>query len=543
MIKSDKILFTGKVVDNEDTFLLNRIRVFPDTDENIEQLLKSEFNQETELIRGDFGLDIIDTLKYGVRDPFVFYPLFPFSLSIIPRLGEMVWVTYSNPANNNGRKEQFYVPTMNSNPFNTSTDTYDQQKTNTSTGFNLVFAPKVKSDSVDVKTGKKGYDVPISGLFAEPGDNAFYGQGTSDIIVKPTEIILRAGKIDNLQPNTINSANEKRGFFQISYFQTKKNVVEPEVVNTEELDTSPLKKLIEYSIINPENTANSFSGNINIYDLPPSPNLQNDKFTADSEIPNTVTTPIWSYPFAALPMSGVTILINDVINALNNGGNDLKTKYPDDQKFMTLVNNIIGWTDTRTFPYYYRPDSFIRNIINTIPDTNDPASFVKISNCSLLISKVKFSSASLDTDGSGLISRKNKFGTSFKSVKKLKMDDTNVLSKNSISVLGSNKIILLSNESGPIPGKKPINLDKKSIYGLTQPEIQENILPNTDCLVRGEKLKELLNLIVKFTTTHTHAFSGTPPVPVSYSSVSVAQIESELQLYDEKVLNQNIRIN
>jgi hypothetical protein len=62
-------------------------------------------------------------------------------------------------------------------------------------------------------------------------------------------------------------------------------------------------------------------------------------------------------------------------------------------------------------------------------------------------------------------------------------------------------------------------------------------------VVRGEKLKEFLNLIVKFLTTHAHPFHQLPPTPISYADVSVADIESEFQKYDTDVLNQNIRIN
>jgi hypothetical protein len=48
---------------------------------------------------------------------------------------------------------------------------------------------------------------------------------------------------------------------------------------------------------------------------------------------------------------------------------------------------------------------------------------------------------------------------------------------------------------------------------------------------------------MKFVLTHCHGYHGTPPTPVSFSQVSVAQIEQEFQKYDSKVLNQNIRLN
>jgi hypothetical protein len=62
-------------------------------------------------------------------------------------------------------------------------------------------------------------------------------------------------------------------------------------------------------------------------------------------------------------------------------------------------------------------------------------------------------------------------------------------------------------------------------------------------MVRGEELLELLSLIVRFLTTHTHAFPGLPPVPVTQDGTSVTSILTEMQNAVNKVLNQNIRIN
>jgi hypothetical protein len=85
--------------------------------------------------------------------------------------------------------------------------------------------------------------------------------------------------------------------------------------------------------------------------------------------------------------------------------------------------------------------------------------------------------------------------------------------------------------------------EDNTIYGYTDRIISDNLIPNTEPLVRGEKLKELLNLIVRFLTTHSHPYHQLPPTPVSYGGVTLEDIESNFQSYDENVLNQNIRIN
>jgi hypothetical protein len=112
-----------------------------------------------------------------------------------------------------------------------------------------------------------------------------------------------------------------------------------------------------------------------------------------------------------------------------------------------------------------------------------------------------------------------------------------------VSIAGSDKIILLSYNTGRPPGKQSILLPKETVYGLEQDFVFDNIIPNTEPVVRGESLKRILNLMVKFMTTHSHPFHQLPPTPISYSQVSIATLDAEFQKYDSDVLNQNIRIN
>jgi hypothetical protein len=159
-----------------------------------------------------------------------------------------------------------------------------------------------------------------------------------------------------------------------------------------------------------------------------------------------------------------------------------------------------------------------------------------------MVAQVKFTRAFLDVNGDGLVSKKDKFGTSTKTIKKQSVPTKFDSSPNSVSILGSNKIILYSQDS-TIPGNNQIRFNGDSIYGIKQKDIFESMIPNTNGMVRGEKLKEFLNLLMKFTLTHCHPYHGTPPTPVSFSEVSIPTIEQEFQNFDNKVLNQNIRIN
>jgi len=107
--------------------------------------------------------------------------------------------------------------------------------------------------------------------------------------------------------------------------------------------------------------------------------------------------------------------------------------------------------------------------------------------------------------------------------------------------LGSDRVFLLSHQSS-IPGKGKINFDN-TLYGISGDQFVDEILPKTSSLVRGEELMELINLIVRFLVTHTHAYPGLPPVPVTQDGSNVQDILTELQNAANKILNKNIRLN
>ena len=68
-------------------------------------------------------------------------------------------------------------------------------------------------------------------------------------------------------------------------------------------------------------------------------------------------------------------------------------------------------------------------------------------------------------------------------------------------------------------------------------------MPNTSSMVRGEELLELIDMIVRFLITHTHAFPGLPPVPVTQDGSSTSKMLTELNNAVEKILSSNIRLN
>lgn len=537
-MSTSKILFKGVVVDNQDTYMLNRVRILSKNKEDNKKVLLSRFSEE-QLMETRFGSDLKYDYRYTKQDPFVYYPFLSFSLSIIPKVGDFVWFLYSDPATDGGGKvEQFYLPSVKSNPFNVVEEEYDSADKTTSDGANLKFSRTFRASTPDSDGIKKPTPQSINGIFANPGDNALYGQGTTDLILKPNEVLIRAGKVDEFKPNTIVNPNDKRAFFQMSYHKTEKKVKNPQTVDDSKIDKSPLKKLIEYTIINPENLFDLFTGFIFIYDLPPSKSYPNDKFTSTTNVDNSISTPFWQYEFKNLSMENVGLLISSVINQLAKNG-EIEITDPLNPKPKQIFQK------ERIFPFYYRPNRAITDILKKVPDLSDPTVLTKITNLGNLVARVKYEGAFGDIDGSGLLTnlfgKSPKFGVSKVNTTTTVSDSEYENKPNSFSVLASSKIYLLT--YGTKVNDKFITMGNDTIYGLSQKFIEDNVIENTNSIVRGEQLKQVLNLIVKFLTTHCHPFHGLPPVPVSFSGVDVTQIESEFQLYDSKVLNQNIRIN
>jgi hypothetical protein len=540
-MSEQKIIFKSEVIDNEDTFLLGRIRCKP-KDWKIQSILddlahKGIYNADTK--------DIYDEYKYTKDDPFVFMPLLPIFFSFIPKVGELVWLTYSNPQDNWGKKEQFYISVVKSNPFNLYFEEWNQGNSMTNEGVNFIRGTEFKNPVISAQpTEVNKFKYPqrqyigagksARGLFAEPGDNAIYGQGTTDLILKEDEVLIRAGKTD-MTPNKINVVNKQRGFLQLSYYKTQSKIKDPVTVNVQKIDESPLKKLIEYRIDNLENQFDLFNGFIYIYDIVAANSVKNNEFTPNTEI--NLPIPFYSVEFTAKPMSSITETINYVINSLNEGRIERK-----EEPILVTAR-----TFNNVFPFYYRPAKSMREYLGSTPNfANGTFDFFKSLNANRLASKVRFTKAILNLDGNGLVSQKNKFGISNFTEQKTSSENEWTANRNSVGVMGSNKIILLSHES-VVPGKDPVNLnvegDNSTIYGLSQEQIFGNVFPNTEPMVRGEKLKEFLTILTSFLVSHTHAYPGTPPAAVSYSGTKIDDIEQAFQNYDQNVLNQNIRIN
>jgi hypothetical protein len=305
---------------------------------------------------------------------------------------------------------------------------------------------------------------------------------------------------------------------------TKKKGETKTITETEEVIVS-IKYLIEWTIINPENTQDKFSGQVYLYQLKPDLSTNSKNLTIGSVIQENLKKVVTIQSFELLSKSEVIVFINDFIKSCNSS----TTLKNGTQLFSSELNK---------FPIFYRPNNLTDSILN--PSTNNNVSGLAVTNVSDIFSQVKLFPA-LKQGGYGLIYAKNKVGKplNFKSTKVT--SDTFSNGQLTYGALGGDKLFLLS-QSSAIPGKQKINF-ADTLYGISEEKFVDNIIPNTSSLVRGEELLELVNLIVRFLITHTHAFPGLPPVPISQDGSTVTEILAEMQNATTKILNENIRLN
>lgn len=491
----DKIIFPGTVVDDQDPYMLGRIRASGTTDD-IQSLLAA--------IPGADPLtgNVPDDIKWTTKDPLLYLPFLPFFISQVPKVGENIAIIYQNPRIQ--YQNQFYVQGPFSTPLLTPfEDTKGAQK-------NLGFGVQYKAYNPIKKEDGSYKDSNSIGVFPEPGDNALLGRGNADVIVKPSEVLIRAGKTLYMNPNELPVGYNKRAFIQLSQFtQTRESTGIKKVTKLNQVIQS-VKYLIEYTLFNLENSENKFRGQIYVYQFDGSI-LTDDDFSLykDYQAQTTLFDTIDIGLTEGLTMDKVILEINNVLLAYNN--NDLT-------------------------PYFFRPTQEVTNFLKS---TSQNYAIQKI-NAQFLYNAVKPNS-SANINGSGLVFWKNAYGQQFEPKKIASETVEWTPTPQSMNILGGDLVYLLSHNS-KIPGKKIINLDG-TLYGISQDKLIDDIFNSTSSMVRGEELLKLIGAIVKYLVSHTHQYHLLPPGPVARNGSSREDIETLMQEASKKVLNNNIRIN
>ncbi len=525
-----RILFGGTVVHIQDIGNGEKIRALPEQ-ERISEILrpyksiiinnKSVVNDSNTDIREEFWYKEYQTPAFS--DPFVFLPFLPVHINVVPAVNDYVHIIYSNWSENTARKNQFYLKGPISSMMSLDRENYTQSLSVLAGGPNVKPGLPLKTSSGNFFTTN------TKGVFAEPNDIGLYSKGRSDIILKDNEVLIRSKKTPILNPSQYPITNTKRSFLQLSNFDSRTVLGNKQNITTNSEISEQIRKLVEYEIYYGLDSEGPFSGNINIYNLPgKSANTLTNNFTRSTEVIDLFES--FQYSFVNLEtLDEVADLVNKVLSGLNNGRIDLQ--YPGNSKTLNV-------TDTR-FPFFYRPSLATQK-------KQESGTQLEQQNITDLLSKIKFpQSQKIKTSGAGLISKKNKYGinivTKEVSYRPPKIENGDF----GYAVLGSEKIFIVSNSSDAIPGKPKIDLKNSDVYGLDEPTLSGNYYESTNSMVRGEALKELLSMMVRFLLNHKHLYHREPPFQLTHetSPLSKSQLSQEFKLFDSKVLNQNIRIN
>jgi len=511
-MENNSIFFQCRVLNTEDPMMLGRIRgvrLIDNYDDILKSITSPPWNEEKDI--------------WTSRDPFVFNALLPYFVYSVPKVDELVQVIYVNK--DFQYQNQYYVQNTFSSPTATFKEFYFGGNKFTGTGMQIK-NPKPLKNQDGTFTDQSVH----KGVFPQPGDNALLGRGSADVVVKQDEVLIRAGKFkgEQLQPNVIPVANQQRGFLQLSKFQSILQNLEPKVYYELQENVLLTKYLIEWAIINPENTQDKFTGSVYLYQLKPDVSINSKNISVDSIIPENLKKLVATENFSQLSKIQVIKFINDFIKTCNETD--------------TTRSGVKLFSDnsaTNKFPIYYRPNTIMYSKLNPSTPLGSGATSTEISNISDIYKGVKLNPALIG--GYGLIYAKGKVGIPKNAVKRIAKQQKYINQESSYGALGSDTLFLVSHNS-QIPGKGKINFDD-TLYGITPEKFANEFLPKTSSMVRGEELLELINLIVRFLVTHTHAYPGLPPVPVTQDGSNTQAILTELQNAVNKILSKNIRLN
>lgn len=518
MDSKTQIIFFGTCIGNEDPQMLGRIRVQPDND--VEQAVidaNPKFKKNSKSLSNGPWSDI---------DPFLFNPLLPYFVNQAPQVGEKVMLFYFNTESKYGRNK-YYLISQYSSPTtigyedtNSSNLRSDAGHSNSSTSF-----PPIKNNSGEY------VDNSYKGVFSEPIDISINGRDTADLIIKKDEVLLRAGKHNPFNSNEIPTNNPKRGFIQVSKFDYKLSLGDPQVKIRLVDDVLPINYLIEYDVINPDNEFSAFTGSIDIYSLPSSESAYltlTSVFDVDTDIDMTCSgkssaCKIKTIKFQGLNFDDLSKFVTDTLKTFLTSPDTL------------LVNPI---PSNNQFPFYFRPSKNIRTLTNSFTGVGN---LLSSTNMTTLCSKIKLLQTN-PTAGYGLVldaKLSTELPINFK--REVYAPIITEPSETTVSLMGADSLYLLSHET-EIPGKSKVDLNDTN-YGIDQSKIVNDIYPNTSSMVRGEELLELLSVIVSFCTTHVHPYPLMPPSSVTLDGTSIDDLLIKMQEAHNKVLNGNIRIN
>ena len=351
----------------------------------------------------------------------------------------------------------------------------------------------------------------------------------SDILLPENGFIARVNK-EFRTPDGV-TYNKKHSFNMLQYYPTRQvdsTIEKKEVIFSVYQD---VHYLLEYNVYGGLGTVGGlYSGYIEAYKISPYNKISTSAFTESKYVEvsdDSKIGPIYRKDYLGESFETITNGFKQIIKNLNN------------LNIIGFVGDadIVRITNPSTFPFVFQPNKQLYS--KSIQGTD-----IEITNSKNFIRNVFLNETDIYR-GFGVVSEKNNVGI-LKEPKQVVVETPNFESTpTTVGLNVSDLMFLLSHES-QIPGLQKIdfsNVPQSTGNTFDQNFIWNTIYPNTNSMVRGEKLIDLLELIVSFMINHVHPFHNMPPVSVAKDQTTTQEILTKMFNGYEDILNQKLRIN
>jgi len=482
---NNKLLYEGRVIDTEDPKGLGRIRVEPEEWFINEVKNIREFNDNTDKWKDN-------------DDPFIFRPLLPNYINIVPQEGEPVILLYTDTELQHFGG--FYIPMSITDRSKPDSASYEQRSKYSRRGLNYKKSPDLIDEFGNFK--RKIYD----GSFPTKDEFGFSGRGNSDVRFTDKSVILRSGQMnmEETKRQSIPIRDDKPAMVQLTLFDDITQKQQTGITEEEQFQTKQISSLIEYNIAT--NSNDEFNYVLSLYDLSSSNNVDSRSMGLYSapDSKNLVTTVTNEQPLSNFNdvITEIRYTIKKILQEANRGNHGRFNEINDNVKQNKGMNN--------TYPFYFRPT------IETYENAQEENQYTTDDLRKLRIKTRKgwgliFSEKEIDTPS--IIRKIPKYGT------------RSIGSKKVITQL-SDINLMLSYENNVASNGVPIDFNKVSNKEITAEQIGRLLEDNTYSMVRGEKLYELIFSMYQFLISHVH----NPATP----GVSTPEIRRNM---DQKMVN------
>ena len=260
-------------------------------------------------IKDEYGMGRIKVRVYGNqnvggdnnvldKDLGYAFPLIPKHLSVIPKVGEMVYILVMG--RNKQSVDRFYFGPVISQLNKLDYDDFDSQSAQRP----FTFAARTPDRAV-TSGDVNDFVIPeLIGVFPKADEVSIQGRYNTDITQKRNEVVIRAGKFE---PTTSNEFNIQFNYKTQAFIQIKNDVTYPNASNPEETERGTITNIVANKI----NLLTHKDGS-------PIINLNNQNLINDEEM-KKIFSEAHQLPFGDILLEYLKLLKNAIFSHVHNG--------------------------------------------------------------------------------------------------------------------------------------------------------------------------------------------------------------------------------